>query len=211
MAQLELRSSRARIVEVADAERRRLERDLHDGAQQRLVSLSLALRLARSKLDAEADPAAVASLEIASDELKAGLEELRELARGIHPAILSESGLGPAIESLAARSAIPSTVTALPDRRLSPTVESTAYFVVSEALANVAKYASATRTTISAECPGETLRVEVVDDGIGGADSARGTGLRGLGDRVAALGGRLSIVSPSGGGTRVLAEIPLAE
>jgi signal transduction histidine kinase len=135
---------------------------------------------------------------------------LRELARGIHPAILTEAGLGPAIESLADRSTVAAAVLALPDRRLSPAVEATAYFVVSEALANVAKYASATRARITAECPGDSLRVEIADDGVGGADPERGSGLRGLADRVAALGGRLAVVSPTGGGTRIVAEIPLA-
>jgi signal transduction histidine kinase len=208
-AQLELRQSRTRIVEATDAERRRLERDLHDGAQQRLVSLSLALRLARTRLARDADSAAAEGLDDAAAELKTAIVELRELARGIHPAILTEAGLGPAIDTLAERSSVPASVLARPDRRLSPAVEATAYFVVSEALANVAKYASATRATVTAECPGDSLRVEVADDGVGGADPAGGSGLRGLADRVAALGGSLSVVSPMGGGTRVVAEIPL--
>jgi signal transduction histidine kinase len=208
-AQEELRQSRARIIDAADAERRRLERDLHDGAQQRLVSLSLALRLVRTNVGPGADPSAVADLDAASAELKAALAELRDLARGIHPAILTEAGLGPAIESLAARSTVPTAVVALPDRRLSPAVESTAYFVVSEALTNAAKYATATSATVTAECPGTLLRVEVADDGVGGADPGAGGGLRGLADRVAALGGRLSISSPVDGGTRVVAEIPI--
>jgi signal transduction histidine kinase len=208
-AQAELRESRARIIEAADAERRRLERDLHDGAQQRLMSLSLALRLARSKLGAGTDPSAVQHLEAASEELKTAIVELRDLARGIHPVILTEAGLGPAIDSLAARSTVPTTVIGLPDRRLSAAVESTAYFVVSEALANIAKYASARTATVSAECPADSLRVEITDDGVGGADAGGGSGLRGLVDRVAALGGRLSVDSPAGGGTRVVAEIPV--
>jgi signal transduction histidine kinase len=208
-AEAELRRSRTRIVEATDAERRRLERDLHDGAQQRLVSLSLALRLARSKLSGEVSPAAAAGLDHAADELKTAITELRELARGIHPAILTEAGLGPALDSLANRSTVTAAVLALPDRRLSAAVEATAYFVVSEALANVAKYASATTATVAAECPADSLRVEVTDDGVGGADPTRGSGLRGLADRVAALGGSLSIISPTGGGTRVIAEIPL--
>jgi signal transduction histidine kinase len=208
-AQSELRQSRTRIVEATDAERRRLERDLHDGAQQRLVSLSLTLRLARSRLSGAAEPAAVAGLDDAADELKTAIVELRELARGIHPAILTEAGLGPAIDTLAGKSSVTARVVALPDRRLSPAVEATAYFVVSEALANVAKYASATRATVSVECPGNSLRVEVADDGVGGADPSSGSGLRGLADRVAAVGGNLSVVSPTGGGTRVVAEIPL--
>jgi signal transduction histidine kinase len=210
-AQRELRQSRARIVEAALAERRRLERDLHDGAQQHLVAVSLALRLARTKLRQDVDAAALSGLDEAGEELKTALVELRELARGIHPAILTEAGLGPAIESLAARSTVPAEVTAVPDRRLSPAVESTAYFVVSEALANVAKYASATRATVSAACPGDSLRVEVSDDGVGGADPSRGSGLRGLADRVAAIGGTLSLASPVGDGTRLVVELPLAD
>jgi signal transduction histidine kinase len=209
--QAEVLQSRARIVEATDAERRRLERDLHDGAQQRLVSLSLALRLARSRLGADASPAAVADLESAAAELRTALIELRELARGIHPAILTEAGLGPAIETLADRSTVSTIVRKLPDRRLPPAVEATAYFVVSEALVNVAKYASATTATVSAECLADSLRVEVADDGVGGAEASQGSGLRGLRDRVAALGGRLSVDSPRGGGTLLVAEIPLGE
>jgi signal transduction histidine kinase len=208
-AQEELRRSRARIVEATDAERQRLERDLHDGAQQRLISTSLALRVARSKLGPDADPEVAAGLQTAADELRAALVELRELARGIHPAILTEAGLAAAIDSLAERSTVPVEVTARPDRRLPAAVEATAYFVVSEALANVAKYASAGRATVSADCQSDSLRVEVADDGVGGADARGGSGLRGLTDRVAAIGGSLSIDSPAGGGTRVVAEIPL--
>jgi signal transduction histidine kinase len=207
-AQAELRRSRSRIIEAADAERRRLERDLHDGAQQRLVSLSLALRLARSKLGAGDDRPAAAALESASAELKTALAELRNLARGIHPVILTEAGLGPAIDSLAAGAPVPTTVLGHPDRRFSANVEATAYFIVSEALANVAKHASARAATVSAASSGDFLRVEVVDDGVGGADAGGGSGLRGLTDRVAALGGRLNVESPRGGGTRVVAEIP---
>jgi signal transduction histidine kinase len=207
-AEAEVRQSRARIVDATDAERRRLERDLHDGAQQRLVSLSLKLRVARKRLGSHAEPAAAAGLDDAADELKTALEELRELAHGIHPAILTQAGLGPAIDNLTERSSVPAAVMGLPDRRLSPAVEATAYFVVSEALANVAKYSAATRATVAAECPGDSLRVEVADDGIGGADPARGSGLRGLADRVAALGGDLSVDSPPGGGTRIIAVIP---
>jgi signal transduction histidine kinase len=207
-AQSEVRQSRTRIVNATDAARRRLERDLHDGAQQRLVSLSLALRLARLRLGRDADADTVAGLDDAADELRTAIKELRELAHGIHPAILTQAGLGPAIDSLAQRSSVPATVTVLPDRRLSAAVESTAYFVVSEALANVAKYAAASSATVAAECPGASLRVEVADDGIGGADPDRGSGLRGLADRVAALGGDLSVDSPVGGGTRIVAVIP---
>ena len=210
-AQKELRQSRARIVEATVAERRRLERDLHDGAQQRLVAVLLALRLTRTRLRPDVDSVALAGLDDAAGELKAALVELRELARGIHPAILTEAGLGPAIDSLATRSTVPAEVTALPSRRLPPAVESTAYFVVSEALANVTKYASATRVTVAADCSDDSLWIEVGDDGVGGADPTSGSGLRGLADRVAALGGRLQIDSPEGNGTRLVAEIPLAD
>jgi signal transduction histidine kinase len=205
----ELRSSRARIVEAADNERRRLERDLHDGAQQRLVSLALALRLLRRRVAGGGDQDGIAkAVDEAAGELRSAIAELRELARGIHPAILTEAGLGAAITALAERSTVPATVTALPERRLAAEVEATAYFVVSEALANAAKYANATTANVAASVDSSTLRVEVGDDGGGGADSARGTGLRGLQDRVAAVGGRLTIDSPLGGGTRVVAEIP---
>ena len=210
-AEDELRRSRARIVEATDAERRRLERDLHDGAQQRLVSLSLALRLFRSGLgppDGTNDEA-IAAADAASAELKVAIQELRELARGIHPAILTEAGLGPAITALADRSPVPAEVMSLPDRRLPRAIEATAYFVVSETLTNVAKYASATSATVEAECLGNTLRVQVRDDGVGGADGSRGTGIRGLEDRVAALGGRIKVESPVGAGTLVVAEIPI--
>lgn len=208
----ELRRSRARIVEATDAERRRLERDLHDGAQQRLVSLSLALRRLRTHLG---DPGgsndeAIATADEAARELKVAIRELRELARGIHPVILTEAGLGAAISALAERSIVPAVVSSLPDRRLPLAVEATAYFVVSEALANTAKYASATLANVGASCDDSRLRVEVGDDGIGGADSSRGTGIRGLEDRVAALGGKLKVVSPPGRGTLVVAEIPIA-
>lgn len=211
-AEAEIRRSRVRIVEATDAERRRLERDLHDGAQQRLVSLSLALRLLRTHLEAAGgsdNAEVIAAADGAAAELKLAIQELRELARGIHPTILTEAGLGPAITALADRSSVPTTVSALPDRRLSPAVEATAYFVVSEALANVAKYASATQASVGVDAMGSSLRVEVGDDGVGGADASRGSGIRGLQDRVAALGGRITIESPSGQGTLVVAEIPL--
>jgi signal transduction histidine kinase len=210
-AQEELRQSRSRIIDATVAERRRLERDLHDGAQQRLVTVSLALRLARTRLREDADSAAIQGLNEAGDELKTALLELRELARGIHPAILTEAGLGPAMESLAARSAVPAEVTEVPTRRLSPAIESTAYFVVSEGLANAAKYASATRATVSAVCARDSLRVEISDDGVGGADPARGSGLRGLADRVAAIGGSMLIDSPARGGTRLVVDLPLPD
>jgi signal transduction histidine kinase len=210
-ADAEVRDSRARIVEATDAERRRLERDLHDGAQQRLVSLSLALRLIRQRLGEpdRSNEDTIAAVDMAGAELKLAIGELRELARGIHPAILTEAGLGAAIRSLAERSVVPAHVTELPDRRLAATIEATAYFVVSEALANTAKHASAEHVVIAAACTGAWLRVEVSDDGVGGADRSRGTGLEGLTDRVAALGGRLVVESQPGRGTHIVAEIPL--
>ena len=209
-AQLEeVRASRARIVEAADAERRRVERDLHDGAQQRLVTLSLALGLAREQA-ASNDDALVSSLAEASDEATRALNELRELGRGLHPAILSEAGLGAALEALAERSAVPTTVAAAPEKRLPEAVEIGAYFVASEALANVAKHSNATQVTLNARCRGGVLVLAIDDDGRGGADPARGSGLTGLEDRVAALGGRLRVDSPTGAGTRLVAEIPCA-
>jgi signal transduction histidine kinase len=209
---VELRRSRARIVEATDAERRRLERDLHDGAQQRLVALSLALRRLRTRLENRPVPdgTSVAAADQAAAELKLAISELRELARGIHPAILTEAGLAAAIGALALRSAVPAVVTDKPDRRLPPAVEATAYFVVSEALANTAKHAGATRVGIGATCTDTILRVEVIDDGVGGADRGRGTGIEGLHDRVAALGGTMTVDSPPGQGTLVVAEIPIA-
>jgi PAS domain S-box-containing protein len=205
----EVRRSRARLVEAADAERRRLERNLHDGAQQRLVSLSLALRLAESKL--RADPEVASSiLSGAADELALALQELRELARGLHPAVLSDRGLAPALQALAERSAVPVDLDVDFDERLPAAVEVAIFYVVSESLANVAKYAGATRVKVSAAHAGDAVAVEVSDDGAGGADAERGTGLRGLADRVEALDGRLRVESPVGGGTRVLAIIPLA-
>jgi signal transduction histidine kinase len=208
----ELRRSRARIVEATDAERRRLERDLHDGAQQRLVALSLALRLLRTRLEKRAvpDAKAIAVADQAAAELKVAISELRELARGIHPAILTEAGLAAAVGALAHRSPIPAVVTDKPDRRLPPAVEATAYFVVSEALANTAKHAGATRVGIAATCTDTILRVEVIDDGVGGADRGRGSGIEGLHDRVAAIGGTMTVDSPPGRGTSVVVEIPIA-
>jgi signal transduction histidine kinase len=207
-AQLELvRASRARIVEAGDAERRRLERDLHDGAQQRLVTLTLALGMARGRASG-ADPELAALIDSATKEAREALIELRELARGIHPAVLTETGLAGAIQALAERSPVAATITEVPSRRFPAVIEATAYFVVSEALANVAKHAmaSAAQVTIR-ELPGR-LVVQVSDDGAGGARPERGSGLRGLADRVASAGGVLSIDGPPGGGTRLEAEIP---
>jgi signal transduction histidine kinase len=203
----QLEASRARIVSAGDEERRRLERNLHDGAQQRLVSLSLSLRLAQAKL--RSDPEAARELlTSAGDELGVALEELRELARGIHPAVLTERGLGPALQSLCDRAPLPVELESLPDERLPKRVEAAAYYVVSEALANVAKYAHATGASVRVVQGNGTAVVEVADDGIGGADPDAGSGLRGLTDRVDALDGHLHIVSPAGGGTRIRAEIP---
>jgi signal transduction histidine kinase len=211
-AQLEeVRASRERIVSAADAERRRVERNIHDGAQQRLVSLSLALSMAQAKA-ATAAPDVAATLAAAEAELRAAIVELRELARGIHPAILTEAGLGAALESLADHSPVPVALeTDLDGQRLPPLVEATAYFVASEALTNVARHASASAVTLSATVADGWLRLRVSDDGAGGADPTRGSGLRGLLDRVAALGGRLRIEDGGGaGGTRLEAEIPCA-
>jgi PAS domain S-box-containing protein len=207
-AEEELRASRARIVEAGDAERRRLERNLHDGAQQRLVALSLALRLAESKVRADQD-AAEQILRDAGEELAQALEELRELARGIHPAVLSDRGLPAALEALAGRAPTPVELELALGERLPLQVEAAAYYVVSEALANVAKYAQANAVTVSiARADGYAL-VEVTDDGVGGADAGRGSGLRGLADRVEALDGQLEVESPPGSGTRIRARIPL--
>ena len=202
----ELRRSRARLVETSDIERRRLERNLHDGAQQRLVSLSLVLRLAQAKV--ESDPEAANRLLVqAAEELAAALEELRELARGIHPAVLSDRGLYAALEALAARSPLPVDLE-LEDERLPEPVEAAAYYVVSEALANVVKYAGASSVAVSIARVNGRAVVEIADDGIGGADPAQGSGLRGLVDRVEALDGLLRVESPRGSGTRIRAEIP---
>jgi signal transduction histidine kinase len=205
----EVRASRSRIVAAGDAERRRVERDLHDGAQQRLVSLTLALRLARTRLGDDVDPAAQRSLEQASDDARAALTELRQLARGIHPQILTEAGLRPAIQSLADRSPLEVSVDVVGER-FSPAVEGTAYFTISEALANVAKHAQATRAAVTARRSDGHLAVLIADDGVGGASMAAGTGLRGLLDRLAAIDGTLEVRSPSGEGTRVVARIPAA-
>jgi signal transduction histidine kinase len=207
-AQLEeVRASRARIVAFGDAERRRVERNLHDGAQQRLVNLSLALGIARSQVPTTSDGELEVALDEAVAELRLALAELRELARGIHPVILSEAGLGPALASLAERSPIPVTVAVAPFDRLPARVEETAYYVASEALANAAKHAHATTVMISVRQGDRGLVVEIGDDGVGGADPD-GWGLRGLADRVAAVDGRLEVRSPAGEGTCVIAELP---
>jgi len=203
----ELEASRARIVAAGDDERRRLERNLHDGAQQRLVSLSLSLRLAQNRIPNDPQ-GAEALLEASREELAQALEELRELARGIHPAVLTDRGLEAALEALAMRSQLPVEIKGKPGD-LPPQVEAAAYYVVSEALANVTKYAQASAVEVTVERRNGMARVEVADDGVGGADPLRGSGLRGLADRVASLSGKLDVQSPPGAGTRVRAEIPL--
>jgi signal transduction histidine kinase len=203
----ELRASRARIVEAGDEERRRLERDLHDGAQQRFMTLSLALSVVEKRL--QRDPAQAGQLLTeARKELVEGLDELRELAHGIHPAVLSQGGLGVAVETLAARSPVPVTLDVTLHERLPEPVEIAGYFVVSEALTNVAKYAQASAVIVVLARSDETLVVEVRDNGVGGVKANTGSGLRGLADRVEALGGQLSVRSPAGVGTTVRAEIP---
>ena len=203
----ELQASRARIVQAGDAERRRLERNLHDGAQQRLVSISLTLRLAQARLDT--DPAGAREvLEGASNELALAMGELRELARGLHPAILTQRGLGAAVRVLAERAPLPVEITTLPDDRLPEPVEAAIYYLVAEALTNVAKYAQASVAMVEITLQNGSAIVEISDDGIGGAAPTDGSGLRGLADRVEALAGRLQVESPPGGGTQLRAEIP---
>jgi signal transduction histidine kinase len=204
----ELQTSRSRLVEVSMFERRRLERDLHDGAQQRLVALSLQLGLAHRRLQDGDGRAAGTLLDAARDELGRALEELRELARGIHPAILTDRGLKAAIEALAERAALPVSLDEMPVERLPAPVEAAAYFVVAEALTNVTKYAKASQADVRIARNGGYAVIEVHDDGVGGADPATGTGLRGLADRLAALDGRLEVHSPPGEGTTVRAEVP---
>jgi len=202
----ELKGSRARIIEAAQTERQRLERDLHDGAQQRLVALSLELGLLEQRFEAEPD--AKAALDQTRREVTESLRELRELAHGIHPAVVTGHGLAVALKTLAARAQVPVRLTVDLDARLPERQEVAAYFVVSESLTNTAKYACASSAAVEVRQSGGRLVVEIVDDGIGGADTRRGSGLRGLADRVEALGGRLRVWSPAGGGTRVEAEIP---
>jgi signal transduction histidine kinase len=204
----EVKAFRSRLVEVGMRERRRLERDLHDGAQQRLVSLALNLRMARERLDDDGGEAGQL-LDSSREELDRALEELRELARGIHPAVLSDRGLGPAVAALAGRAPFPVELRLASADRLPEHVEQAAYFVVSEALTNTAKHAAASRAEVILTRAGGQLTVEVGDDGSGGADLGRGSGLRGLADRVAAIQGRLDVDSLPGAGTRVRARIPL--
>ena len=205
-AREQLAASRARIVEAADAARRRIERDLHDGAQQRLVSLALSLRLLESNL--EPDSTATRELAAARAELDAALEELRELARGIHPSILVDRGLEAALAALASRASAPVELDFDSCGDLPLSVQTTAYFVVAEALTNAAKHAGSDRIDVRVALAGDHTTIEVRDEGSGGVDPARGSGLSGLADRVSALGGTLEIESPAGVGTTVRARIP---
>jgi PAS domain S-box-containing protein len=203
-----LAASRARVVEAGDAERRRLERNLHDGAQQQLVSLAVHLRLVEARL--ESDPGrARQELVDARDQLGNALTELRELARGIHPAILTDGGLAPALSALATRAPVPVEITDVPGERLPEPVEAAAYYLIAEAVTNVAKHAQASHVSVSVRRDDARVVVDVVDDGVGGADAEAGSGLHGLADRVEALHGRLHIDSPRGGGTRLEAQIPV--
>src|SRR5918999_5142108 len=203
-----LRDARQRILDAADEERRRIERDLHDGAQQRMVAVAVTLGLAEAQLATDPEGAA-RLLAQAREEAQAAVKELRELARGIHPALLSERGLGPALEALARRAPVPVAVSPVPDVQICRAAESAAYFVTAEALTNVAKYARASRAEVQLTADGERLFVEVSDDGVGGADPAIGSGLRGLRDRVDAIDGKIEIISPPGEGTRLTAVLPL--
>src|SRR5947209_85325 len=202
----ELRASRARIVTAGYAERRRLERDLHDGAQQRLMALGINLRLARDQIGSDAEAAAL--LDASLEELNEATAELRELARGIHPAALTDRGLKSALSGLAGRSPVPVELLETPDERLPASVESAVYFVVAEALTNVARYAKAREVRVAVVRTNGQVDIQVSDDGVGGADPAQGSGLRGLSDRVAALDGRLELTSADGNGTTVRARIP---
>jgi signal transduction histidine kinase len=205
-ARTQLAASRARVVAAADEARRRVERNLHDGTQQRLVTLALERRAAREEAPAEL----AARLERIEDGIRDVLEEVREIARGLHPAILSEGGLEPALKSLARRSGLPVDLDLHVDGRLPEPVEVAAYYVVSEALTNAAKHAGATGASVGLDRHNGALRVSIRDDGVGGADPSRGSGLVGLSDRVEALGGHLEVASESGSGTSIVVEIPVA-
>jgi signal transduction histidine kinase len=205
----QLTASRARIVAaVADDARRRIERDLHDGTQQRLVALSLTLRVAQSTVPAEL-PELQTQIGRVADELTGAIEELREMARGIHPAILSEGGLGPALRTLRRRAAIPVELDIRTETRPADRIEVAAYYVVSEALTNATKHARASCAHVAVEQRDVFLHLSIRDDGVGGADPARGSGLIGLRDRVQALGGSIEVISPPGAGTAIVVELPL--
>jgi signal transduction histidine kinase len=199
-----LEASRVRVIEAADAERRRIGRDLHDGAQQRLLAISNFLTVARKKAGDDAAPL----LDLAAQELTAANAELRELARGLYPVALAERGLRGALESLTAGCAVPVELE-VPDLELPERVALAAYFLVCESLTNVVRYAGASTARVRADVDDGALRIEVSDDGVGGADPADGTGLRGLADRLQILGGSLDVASPAGAGTRITARIPL--
>jgi signal transduction histidine kinase len=205
-----LARSRAGAVDAADAERRRIERDLHDGAQQRLVSLAMNLGMARAALDDAAAPATRQAITQAHEEAKRALAELRDLVRGLHPAVLADRGLDAALSGLAARSPVPVRLRVDLPRRCSPTIEAVAYFIVAEVLTNAAKHAGATQVTVDVVSAGSRLRMVIVDNGRGGADPARGSGLRGLAQRTASVDGTLRVDSPAGGPTRIEVELPCA-
>jgi signal transduction histidine kinase len=209
----DLRSSRARLVTTGDEERRRLERNLHDGAQQSLVSVALMLSTARSHLTPDLEPSLGPALDQAAEQLRLAVDELRELARGIHPVILTERGLGPAARALAERSPVPVSIDDRLEQRPSAQVETSLYFVLAEALTNVAKYAHASQVRVglteNSTRIGREVVLEVADDGIGGADPSKGSGLTGLRDRVAVVDGSLTVDSPLGGGTRLTCRVPL--
>ena len=205
-ARMQLEASRARIVSAADEARRRIERDLHDGAQQRLVALALSLRVAA----ASAEPRTAAALDACGAELQLALDELRELARGIHPVLLTERGLGPALQALAARSPVPVRIDVDLEERLPPAHEAALYFVAAEALTNVAKHARAAETAVRLRRDDGWAEIEVTDDGVGGAGGKGGSGLRGLTDRLDALGGQIAVTSEEGAGTTVRGRVPVA-
>ena len=205
----DVRASRARLLEDEDAARRQLERDLHDGAQQRLVALALELRLARGRIKEDPDKAEELLMN-AEQELGRAIDDLRELARGIHPAVLTDRGLRPALEALASKAGVPVDLALLPEERLPAGVESALYVVVAEALSNATRYSEASECTVKIARDNGLALVEVKDDGVGGADPNGGNGLRALADRVGALDGNLEVVSAPGEGTIVYAEIPCA-
>jgi len=206
----DLRTSRERILAAADAERRRIERDLHDGAQQRMVAVAVTLGLAQAQM--ESNPEAASQLIAqAREEAQLAVKELRELARGIHPALLSDRGLEAALDALAARAPVPVEITGVPDEPLPQPVEAAVYFVTAEALTNIAKYARAEGAAVNLAIDDGSVLLQITDDGVGGADTTGGTGLSGLCDRVEALDGTIDIESPPGGGTAVRVQIPLKQ
>ncbi len=204
----ELAASRARVVAAGDEVRRRLERNLHDGVQQRLVSALLRLQTTRDAVSAEL-PSARTDLDRIGEDIAGSLEDLREISRGLHPAVLSKGGLGPALRMLARRSAVPVEVHVNTDSRYPPTAETAAYYVVSEALTNTAKHAAASLVHVVVDAQDGTLRLSTRDDGVGGADQRLGTGLTGLRDRIEALGGSITITSPTGHGTAIEVSLPI--